>query len=124
MSYVAFALGAAAGLLGGIVAVAYKRFRKRPNRLVPVEARRRRSLDQQALALAFATLYTRYADEMYPHFVLAQDRELVSSVLGDFFRENRDRLGEMHVGPGFFAAGENELIKNTVNKAIELFLQI
>ncbi len=124
MSYVDFASGAAAGLLVCVVTISYNRFRKRPNRLTPVEARRRRTLDQEALALAFATLYTRYGDGTFPHFVLPEDREFVSSIVRDFVREKRDKLGEMHFGPKLFELGENELVETTVNRAVDLFIQI
>lgn len=97
---------------------------KRSNRVVPVEARRRRTLDEQALALAFTTLYRKYADEAYPHFVLPADRELIASVVRKFLRERRDKLGEMYLGSTVFTVGEDELAEITVNKAIELFLQI
>lgn len=124
MSYVDFASGAVAGFLLCAVAVSYDRFRNRPNRLVPVEARRRRTLDQEALALAFATLYTRYADRTYPHFVLPEDREMVASIVCGFLRERRDKLGEMYLGPTIFQSGEDTLTKITVDRAVDLFTQI
>ena len=124
MSFVAFGFVALVGSLLCAGAVSYRRFRGRPNRLNPVEARRRRTLSEQALARAFASLYTNYADDTYPHFVLQEDREQVTSMIREFLRENRDRLGEMHFGAGLFEPGENALAENTVNEAIELFLKI
>lgn len=124
MSYVDFASGAAVGLLVCVVAISYDRVRKDSNRIIPVEARHRRTLDQEAVALAFATLYKRYADGAYPHFVLPEDRELVTAVVKNFVRENRDKLGEMYFGPTFFERDENELVTSTVDRAVELFIQI
>lgn len=124
MSYIDFTLGLVVGSFGFSVASSYPRRHKESNRNVPADARHRRTLDQQALALAFATLYTRYADGTYPHFVLSDDRELVTTEVGEFLRENRDKLGEMTLGPGFFQPGENALTKNAVDRAIDLFLQI
>lgn len=124
MSYIDFASGAIAGLFASALTISYKHFRKRPDRLIPIEARQCRTLEQEALARAFATLYKRYADETFPHFVLSQDRELLTSIIGDFLRERRDKLGEMYLGPIVFQVGENDLTKKTVDRAIELFLQI
>ncbi|HEV2485008.1 MAG TPA: hypothetical protein VGT08_05705 [Terracidiphilus sp.] len=92
--------------------------------MVPFEARRGRTLDREALALAFATLYTKYADELHPHFVLPDDREMVTSIVSKFLRERQDKLGEMYFGPSPFEQSEVELAKRTVDRAIELFTQI
>ncbi|MDR3738670.1 MAG: hypothetical protein P4L40_06580 [Terracidiphilus sp.] len=124
MSSLAFISGVMASLFAGVIIVLYRRPIDRPNRMIPAEARKRRTLDQQARALAFATLYAKYADREYPHFVLAQDRELVANIVTKFIRENRDRLGEMYLGPEFFLEGEDRVIETTVDRAVELFLQI
>jgi hypothetical protein len=124
MSSFAFISGVVASLFASGITVLYRRSVDRPNRIIPAEARKRRTLDQQARALAFATLYAKYADREYPHFVSAQDRELVANTVTKFIRKNRDRLGEMYLGPEFFLEGESRVIEITVDRAVELFLQI
>ena len=42
----------------------------------------------------------------------------------EFLRENRDRLGEMHLGYGIFEEQEEELANVVVAKVEELFVQI
>lgn len=101
MSYIVVVIAAVAGVL--CVGITYnltnKRFRNRRDRSEPVEARRLRTPEEQALALAFAALYRRCANKTSPHFVLPEDRELVATMVRSFLRENRDTLGEMYLGP-------------------------
>ena len=123
-AYSSFALGLVLGILGFALVQTYKGYRKRPNRIVPVGAMRRRTQADQALAFAFAKLYENYADPEFSHFVTDEDKKHLHSIVRGFLRDKRDKLGEMHLGCSPFERGEEEIAERVVAKAEELFLQV
>lgn len=124
MTYDSFALGLFIGFVGALAITQLRRPRKQANRTVPQSVRRHRTLEESANAMAFAQLYQNYGDRTFPHFLTDKDREEVWKTVRGFVSDQRDRLGEVYLGPEPFEGGEEAITTAAVTKAIDLFLQV